>query len=482
MLHSATRALIVRGEVELPRASRKKQTRRETIVSEWSGSWVFVLAASGAAIGLKNVWQFPFLVSEYGGSAFLVVYVFCLLLFALPLLIAELMLGRLGRQSPVNSIGTLAVRAGRSRRWRHLGWIGMCAGFLVLSYLSVVGGWLLAYMVRMATGTLEGMTAEALRNIFVALVSDPEKQLLWHSLFMLATTMAVARGLRQGLEPAAKYAVPTLFIMLICVLIYAAGVGDLPGAATALLYPDFTRLTRFGILTALAHAFFSLGVGTGAMLMYAAYLKRSAGVPRLALAVGAIDVAAGLVAGLAVLALLLGSGLAPVSHSELLFQALPLAFDRLPVGRAMGVLFFAGLLLAAWLSAIALLEPWVAWLSETWERSRLYAAVSCGIIAWTLGIVTVLSFNYWNFSFRFADTLKTLGTFDLLQVFSSGLLLPASGVAIALFTGWLLKSETLRDAFDTPSPCPFEVWLGLVRVIVPALILLVALQAHRLFL
>ncbi len=482
MLHSATHALIVRGEAGLPRASRKKRARRAPSGSEWSGPWVFVLAASGAAIGLKNVWQFPFLVSEYGGSAFLVVYVLCLLLFALPLLIAELMLGRVGRQSPVNSFDALAVRTGRSRRWRHLGWIGMCAGFLVLSYLSVVGGWLLAYVVRMATGTLEGMTADGLRNIFVALVSDPEKQLLWHSLFMLATTMVVARGVRLGLEPVAKYAVPTLLVILICALIYAAGVGDLSGAAAALLYPDFTRLTRFGILTALAHAFFSLGLGTGAMLIYAAYLKRSVGVARLALAIGGIDIAAGIVAGMAVLALLLGSGLAPVSHSELLFQALPLAFDRLPVGRAMGVVFFAGLLLAAWLSAIALAEPWVAWLSETWERSRLSAAVSCGIVAWMLGIVTVLSFNYWNFSFRFADTLKTLGAFDLLQVLSSGLLLPASGVAIALFTGWLLKSEMLRDAFDTPSPCPFEVWLGLVRVVAPALILLVVLQADRLFL
>ncbi len=482
MLHFAARVLIVRSEAGLPRASRKKKIKREPSASEWSAPWVFVLAASGAAIGLKNVWQFPFLVNEYGGSAFLVVYVLCLLLFALPLLIAELMLGRLGRQSPVNSMGALAERAGRSRRWRHLGWMGMCAGFLILSYLSVIGGWLLAYVVRMATGTLEGLTADGLKNVFAVLVGDPEKQLLWHSLFMLATTMTVARGVRQGLEPAAKYAVPALLVILTGMLVYAAGVGDLAGATAALFYPDFTRLTRLGILTALGHAFFSLGLGAGAMLIYAAYLERPLGVARLALAVGGIDIAVGFVAGLAVLALLLGTGLAPVSHSELLFQALPLALDRLPGGRAMGVFFFAALLLTAWLSAIALLEPWVVWLGETWERSRLHAAVYCGMGAWALGIVTVLSFNYWNFSFRLVDVVKTLGAFDLLQIFSSGLLLPASGIAIALFTGWLLRPETLREAFDTPSPCPFEVWLGLVRVVVPALILVVALQADRLFL
>ncbi len=464
----------------MPRAIGKKIERAPSS-SEWSAPWVFVLAASGAAIGLKNVWQFPFLVGEYGGSAFLIVYVLCLLLVGVPLLITEIMLGRLGRQSPVNALATIARRMHRDRHWGYLGWLGMGAGLLILSYLSVIAGWLLAYSVRMATGVLEGLTADGLRSVFVLLVSDPEKQLLWHSLFMLATMATVARGVKHGLEPAAKYAVPTLFALLAGALVYAAFSGDLLAAAATLLHPDFTRLTRLGMLAALGHAFFSLGLGAGAMLIYGAYLKGAASIPRLALVVGGIDVSVGMIAGLAVTALLLVGGLGPVSHSELVFQALPTVWDQLPAGRLMGTLFFVALLLAAWLSAIALLEPWVAWVGETWECSRLYAAVVCGTAAWALGIVTILSFNYWSFSFRFGDALKTLGTFDLLQILSSGVLLPASGVALALYTGWLIKVDRLRDNFDAPSPCAFEAWLWAVRVVTPALILFVALHAERLF-
>jgi NSS family neurotransmitter:Na+ symporter len=463
-------------------ARRRRSTAYSLVLNEWSSPLLFVFAASGAAIGLKNVWQFPFLLRQYGGSAFLVVYVLCLFLIALPLLIAEVMLGRGGRQSPVNSMRALAERMRRRPLWGSIGWIGMCAGLLILSYLSVIAGWIMAYTVRMAAGALAGLTADGLKSVFAAFVSDPEKQLLWHSLFIGLTMAALVRGVRDSLEPVVRYAVPALLVLLGCSLIYAVAVGDLAKASSELLHPDFTRLTQFGILAALAHAFFSLGLGTGGMLIYGAYLPSGTSIPRLACVVAGIDTLAGIVAGLAVLSVLLAGGLTPVSRSELVFQALPLAYDQLPWGRFMGTLFFVTLALAAWLSAIALMEPWIAWFEETWAISRPIATLICGAGAWLLGIVSVLSFSYWSFTFRFFDALKTLGAFDVLQILTSGVLLPASGILIALYAGWLLKPDWLHRTLEIRSPCAHEVWLWSVRLITPALILVVSLYADRLFL
>lgn len=182
--------------------------------AQWSSSWVFVLAASGAAIGLSNVWQFPFLVSDYGGGAFIIVYIFCVLLIGAPLLIAEVMLGRRGRASPVNSIRRLAEQAGQRPAWGAIGWLGMGAGFLILSYLSVIAGWIMAYAARAAIGTLDGLTTEGMGNLFTTFVADPEKQMLWHTLFIVMTMFVVGRGVKAGLEPVIKYSVP----LIVCVI------------------------------------------------------------------------------------------------------------------------------------------------------------------------------------------------------------------------------------------------------------------------
>ncbi|MFQ6021265.1 MAG: sodium-dependent transporter [Acidiferrobacterales bacterium] len=461
--------------------TRKRGAERVTH-PQWSSSWIFVLAASGAAIGLKNIWQFPFLIDTYGGGAFIVVYALCVLLVGVPLFTAEALLGRCGRKSPVNSLRLLAERSGRARHWGLLGWIGVTAGFLILSSLSVLAGWIIAYAVRAATGVLAGLTADGVDSLFRTFVNDPEKQLFWHSLFMLMTVAVVARGVKAGLEPFIKYAVPALFALLIVLLIYAAGAGEFGQAAMRLLHPDFTRVTRMGVIAALGYAFFSLSLGVGAMLTYGAYLPDKASIPKLSLAVVAIDTLAGIVGGLVVIAIVLSGSGEPASRPELLFETLPVTLDQLPWGRVMCTLLFVALLLAAWLSAIALIEPLVAWMVESVRVSRLSATIICGVGAWFLGIVTVLSFNYWRFSFKFFGTLKTLGSFDFLQILTSGFLLPLSGILIALFAGWVLQPELTRAGFNARSPCTYDVWLWSVRVVTPALMLIVLFNVHSLFL
>lgn len=237
----------------------------------------------------------------------------------------------------------------------------------------------MAYAARAAIGTLDGLTVEGMGNLFTTFVTDPEKQMLWHTLFIVMTMFVVGRGVKAGLEPVIKYSVPLLFVLLIGLFIYAATMGDLGQAAERLLYPDFTRLTRLGILAAAGHAFFSLGLGVGAMLIYGAYLHDDASIPKLALIAAGIDTLAGVIGGLVVLSVVFAGGMEPVSRAELIFQALPMTFDQLPLGRAMATLFFISLVIAAWLSGIALIEPLMAWLNENWGLSRARSAAICGL-------------------------------------------------------------------------------------------------------
>ncbi len=463
-------------------ARTKITAAKNNAQAQWSSPWVFVLAASGAAIGLNNIWQFPFLASKYGGGAFIIVYVFFVLLLGVPLLMAEVMLGRRGRASPVNSVRWLAEQAGRHRGWGLIGWLGVSAGFLILSYLSVIAGWIMAYAVRAAIGTLGGLTAEGMGNLFSTFVADPEKQLLWHTLFIVMTMFVVGRGVKSGLEPLVKAGVPSLFVLLVVLLVYAAVVGDFGQAAGRLLYPDFTKLTRLGVLAAAGHAFFSLGLGVGAMLIYGAYLQDDASIAKLALTAAGLDTLASVIGGLVVFSVLFAGGVEVVSRAELIFQALPMTFDQLPLGRAMAALFFVSLVLAAWLSGIALIEPLMAWLNETWGMSRARSAVVCGLGAWLLGLATALSFNYWSFTFKILGAVKQFGFFDLLQIVTSAVLLPLSGLLMALFTGWLLKAELTRAEMGTRSPCAYDLWLWSVRLIVPVLLFVVFFNAPSLFL
>ncbi|RMD70134.1 MAG: sodium-dependent transporter, partial [Gammaproteobacteria bacterium] len=294
--------------------------RRQSIHGQWSSRFAFILAATGSAVGLGNIWKFPYITGENGGGAFVLVYLLCILAIGLPIMMAEVMLGRRGRQNPINTMRTLAEESGASPWWRLLGWMGVLAGFLILSYYSVIAGWALAYIFRSAGGLFEGATAAMVQSIFAHLVQDPEKLLAWHTIFMGMTMMVVARGVRSGLEKAVRYMMPALFILLLVLVGYALNTGAFREGLDFLFTPRFERLSAPGVLIAMGHAFFTLSLGMGAIMIYGSYLPERASIARVSMAVVFSDTAVALLAGLAIFPLVFAHGLEPGSGPGLIFQ------------------------------------------------------------------------------------------------------------------------------------------------------------------
>ncbi len=442
---------------------------------------MFVLASAGFVIGLKNIWQFPHHLALYGGSAFLAAYLVFLLLLGVPLLMSLLMLGRLGRAAPPRSLGSIAHRSHAHRLWRWLGVAAVLGGFLVFSYYNVVAGWILAYAARAVGGALGGLTEEGASSIFTSLIRDPEKQLFWHSIFLIATLMPVAIGLRAGIERVIRYGVPAMLLLFLMLVGYAAASGSFQLGLEYFLRIDFTQLGNDGLLVAMGDAFFSLGLGVATFMMYGAYLPGREPLLRIALLVVSIDLAAGILAGFAIFPVLFAGGGLSAAGPGLVFQALTVAFDPLPFGAFMRVVLFLLLALIAWLSTIALVEPAVAWLVEARHMTRTRAALWIGGAAWLIGVIGILSLHYWAFSFSVLGVTRSLGLFDVLVLLTSFLLLPVTGLLLSIFSGWVVSPETSREALAIDSPCVHDIWLWLNRLVIP-LMLVFLLLGVRLFL
>ncbi|MCW8906996.1 MAG: sodium-dependent transporter [Sedimenticola sp.] len=452
-------------------------SRRISIHGQWSSRPMFLLAATGAVVGLGNIWRFPYLVGDNGGGAFILAYLLCLLLVGAPLLMLELALGKRGRQSPPFTLQTLSVEAGGNAAWKAVGWLGILTGLVILSYYSVVAGWTLAYGVRFASGVFFRVTSEGANTLFAQLVGDPERLLAWHTIFMVLTIKVVSRGVVNGLEKANRILVPLLLGLLLVLMVYAVRVGDFGSAYLFLFNSDFSQLSATGWLSALGHAFFTLGLGLGAILIYGAYLPAGISIGRTSMLVVLLDTLVGLVAGIAVFSLLFSADLSPGEGPGLIFQTLPIAFGQMPGGAFFGTLFFLLLLFAAWTSAIAMIEPAVAWLVESHEVKRVHAAIWTGIVAWLLGIISILSFSHWSFSFEFAGELRRHGLFDVLEILTSSIMLPLGGLLLALFAGWVMNRDSAADALGRGDGALFRSWYFLIRYIVPAAIVLIFLQA-----
>jgi NSS family neurotransmitter:Na+ symporter len=456
-------------------------TDQPVLHGQWSNRWAFILAATGSAVGLGNIWRFPYMAGENGGGAFVLVYLLCVAGIGIPIMIAEIMLGRRGRQSPINTMRALAKAEGHSRNWAVIGWIGMLAGFLILSYYSVIAGWTLAYTVRIASGTFDLVTADGARSIFVDLVSDPEKLLAWHTVFMAMTVIVSARGIQHGLEKAVKFMMPALFVLLLVLVGYAMNAGDFARAWTFLFTPDWSRLTTGGILDAMGQAFFSLSLGMGAIMIYGSYLPKESSIPRASIAIAVADTSVAILAGLAIFPIVFAFGLAPAAGPSLIFQTLPIAFGQMPGGWLFGTLFFVLLVFAAWTSAISLLEPVVAWLAETKGVNRVMSSALAGIVTWLLGILTIMSFNKWDFSFPFFGGTKDNGIFTIFEILTNNIMLPLGGILIAIFAGWIMKRRHSQDELALRSEFAYSVWSVLVRFVAPVLVFGVILKLFGLF-
>lgn len=441
----------------------------QSIHGQWSSRWAFVLAATGSAVGLGNIWKFPYITGENGGGAFVLVYLGCLALIGLPILMAEIMLGRRGGKNPINGLLSIAVDEGKSTGWQYLGWLGVVTGFLILSYYSVFAGQALAYVFRTFAGIFEGVTAEGATSIYNALVLDPERLLAWHTIFMLVTSVIVARGLQGGLEKSVKILMPALLFILVLLVGYAANTGTYFQEGIDFLFkPDFSKLTNQGVLTAMGHAFFTLSLGMGAIMVYGSYLPKDASILKMSFAIAIADTAVALLAGMAIFPLVFANGLDTNAGPGLIFNTLPIAFGHMANGAFYGGLFFLLLVFAAWTSAISLIEPAVAWLIENKDVSRRRASATVGFSVWLLGLLTVFSFNIGQEWTLFGKTL-----FDLLDYLTANILLPLGGLSIAIFAGWVMSKQATDDEFSIKSRIIYYLWRFLIRYISPIAIIII---------
>ena len=466
---------------------------RESIHGQWSSRWAFVLAATGSAVGLGNIWKFPYITGENGGGAFVLVYLLCIAVIGVPTMMAEIMLGRRGRQSPINTMRTLAIEAGHNPHWKWLGWLGVVAGFLILSYYSVIAGWSLAYIFRTATGTFTGVTPDGVGSIFDSFLSDSESLLFWHTVFMVMTMLVVARGVAGGLEKAVKFLMPALFLILIILLGYAMNTAAFEEGIRFLFKPDFhallystneagvERLSWNPVLIAMGHAFFTLSLGMGAIMVYGSYLPQDASITKTTFMIAGADTAVALVAGMVIFPIVFANGLEPGSGPGLIFQTLPLAFGHMPGGIFFGTLFFILLTFAAWSSSISLIEPAVAWLVENRNMDRMKASVVMGITCWLFGLLTVFSFNLWSDVYPlatfeiFRDSTSTI--FDLLDYLTANIMLPLGGLLIAIFSVWIMHEDASIDELNMGAGFTYQVWHFLIRYVTPIAIIIVFLRA-----
>ena len=433
-----------------------------TVLNTWPGRWTFILAATGSAVGLGNIWKFPTLAGNNGGGAFLLVYGLCLLLMGVPLLMAEVLVGRRGRGNPVAATGKLVQEARAGKGWVWTGRFGVIAGFMILSVYSVVGGLGLAYVFFSAFGDFKNADAAGVTAGLESLLANPRAMVGWHTLFLMMVLIVSTRGITRGLQRALNLIMPMLFLLLIAMLVYAYRVGDMPAALHFLFDFNPQELQWSGMLDALAHAFFTLSLGMGAMMAYGAYMPAKTSIGSSLLMVALLDTLVALAAGLIVFALLFAQGGHPGSGFGLMFRALPQALGQLPAGQFFSTMFFVLVSLAAWSSAISVLEPAVAWMNERLRCPRPWSVVVVGMGAWALGLGTIFSFNlasgwtFWGGNF-----------FSWLNFLTASLLLPLDGLLITLLVGWVMSREAVRKELAMRWNALFLIWYGLLKYIVP---------------
>ena len=438
----------------------------------WSSNYVFLLASIGSTVGLSNIWKFTYLAGENGGGAFVLVYMISLVVMGVPILAAEMVVGKRGGKSMVGTLQHLAKTDGINTSWKYFGWVAMVTVFLILSFYCVIAGWTLDYTVNAVMGNLSDLDKSTASAFYQNLLDSPYRMMLGQGIFVLATTWIVAKGVQDGLEKSVGWMMPTLFVILLLLVLYGAIFGEFGKALHFLFAPDFSKLTPRVMLSAFGQAFFSLGIGVGVMLTYGAYMPRHTNVLRSSAIIAFSDGAASILAGLAIFPIVFQYGLSPGEGPGLIFKTLPISFAEIPGGGFMGAFFFLLLFFAALTSSISLLESIISHLEETMRYSRARITWVAGALLWAIGLATVFSFNAWKhvtplgFIPHFAG--KTI--FELIDYFGSNVLMPLGGILMAVLAGWLLNKKETLAAMNVPSATQLNAWHSLIQYIVPLIL------------
>lgn len=436
--------------------------------AQWQSRGGFILATLGAAIGLGNIWRFSYVTGENGGGAFLVVYLGAVLLVGLPVLLGELAVGRDTRREAASAFQAL----GRNPLWRQAGILGVAASGAILTYYAVISGWALKYFASFVSFTYP-RTPDAAAPYFEAFITSAVQPLLWHALVLAAAVAVVTGGIERGIERACKVLMPALAVIVLGLAIHSL---TLPNAAAGMRYlfaPDWSVLERPQVyLAALGQAFFSLGLAMGVLVTYGSYLSTNIRLPSAAVAVVFGDSLFAIVASIVIFPAVFSFGMSPAQGPGLAFVVLPEIFTRMTGGAFVGIAFFGLLVMAALTSLMALLEICVAYVSEQWGLTRKRAIALVTGVGFALGVPSSLGFGLWS-----GVQLAGLPILDAVDVAASNVLLPLSGLAIALFLGWHWPAADALAAVGIRSEWVARLWRVAVRYVAPAMIVIVLLRA-----
>jgi NSS family neurotransmitter:Na+ symporter len=447
----------------------------------WSSRPAFYLATVGAAVGLGSIWRLPYLVGSNGGSAFILVFVVCCLLIATPLLAAEFLLGRRSRLSPPQAAGAVAAASGLTTRWNVIGTLGTIAAFAIISYYTVIAGWVMAYMWRCASGALVGLHRPEVSAMWKSFLANPVEMGAWHVAFLVLVAVISARGVGRGIEVATKWRAPVGLALLSVLMCYALVTGDVRQTIAFALEPHFQEITPAVVLAAVGQAFYATGVGMAMMIAYGSYVAKGTSLVRTSIIISGSILLVSLLATLTIFPMVFRYGMNPAGGTELVFDVLATVFAEMPGGRLVGTLFFLLLVFAALTPSIAGLEPLVEWLEQRWGFSRTRAVGSATVTAWALGVGSVLSFNVWStwHPLGMVRMLDGKTIFDLIDFITSNVMLPIGALMTSVLVGWRLNRAIVNDELSETTPFARTVCVWLLRVVCPLAILAVLVSALR---
>ena len=429
--------------------------------SFWSSNLGFMLACIGAAVGLGNIWKFPYMTGTQGGGAFVFIYLITIFAIAIPVAAAELLVGRRGRSDANTSVINVATENNRTARWGAIGSLGVLASFLLLTFYAVIAGWVSAYILRALSGQIGGLDAAGAGAMFDGLLAAPGEMIFHQILFLALIALISVRQLSSGLERANLILMPALVLMLMLIALYGAVTGDMAAALAYLFTPDFSKITPAVVQSAVGQGFFSVGVGAAMLITYGAYLDKSINIGKAAIIIGLADTAIALLAGIGVFSIVFGQALDPASGPGLIFTTLPLAFGQLTGGSVWAFIFFLLVYFAALTSGLSLGEVIIRWAENRFNWSRQRAMTVMLSVTFLVGLTTVFSFNIWQ-----DVTLSGRTLFDTKDYFVTAYLMPLAGLGVVAFTGWMVPVSQLQDSFGSAGRL-FVAWLWSARIIAP---------------
>lgn len=429
-----------------------------------------IMAAAGSAVGLGNIWRFPYVLGENGGGAFLIIYLVIIFAIGIPVMMSELLIGRRTRRNPVGAFRMLSSR----RPWFLVGMMGIVAAFMILAFYTAVAGWTLEYIYQILAGGIQGKSSAELTVMFDSFRSESLRPALWFSIFLLATAGIVLGGVRKGIEKSTKVLMPLLFILLILMCIKSL---TLPGAGKGvefLFRPDFSKITGTTVLMALGQAFFSLSIGMGTLITYGSYIPADNKLASTAVQVSMLDLFIAVLAGLAIFPAVFAFGISPASGEALTFIVLPGIFQQVSGGMIFAFTFFFLLAIAALTSTISVMEVIVAYFSEQLNMSRRAAIIIATASMFILGISASLSWGVMR-----DVKLFNLNIFDLFNFTTANILLPLGGLLIVAFLGWFFPGQSVKDELSNGGTLPvryYSLYRFVIRFIAPVAIALVFLN------